>query len=55
MPSNRSKYSQKMREQAARLLIEKIKKPEYRFQTYMTMPLIVTRESTKIGPVFSYK
>ena len=33
-------------EQAARLLIEKIKNPEYRFQTYMTMPLVVSRAST---------
>lgn len=34
-------------QQAARLLIEKIKKPAYHFQTYMTVPLLVTRESTK--------
>lgn len=35
-------------QQAARLLIEKIKKPNYRFQTYMTVPLLVTRESTRL-------
>lgn len=35
-------------QQAARLLIEKIKKPNYRFQTYMTIPLLVIRESTRM-------
>ncbi|XFA99077.1 LacI family DNA-binding transcriptional regulator [Candidatus Izemoplasma sp. B36] len=34
-------------QQASRLLIEKIKKPNYHFQTYMTVPLLVTRESTR--------
>lgn len=34
-------------QQAARLLIEKIKKPNYHFQTYMTVPLLVTRQSTR--------
>lgn len=34
-------------QQAARLLVEKINKPNYQFQTYMTVPLLVTRQSTK--------
>lgn len=34
-------------QQAARLLVEKIKKPTYQFQNYMTVPLLVTRASTK--------
>ncbi|MFU8787239.1 MAG: LacI family DNA-binding transcriptional regulator [Candidatus Izemoplasmataceae bacterium] len=34
-------------QQAARLVIEKIKKPTYQFQTYMTVPLLVTRKSTR--------
>jgi len=33
--------------QAARLLIENINKPNYVFQTYLTVPLLVVRESTK--------
>ena len=35
-------------QQAARLLLEKIKKPHYHFQTYMTVPLLVTRRSTRL-------
>lgn len=34
-------------QQAAKLLMEKIKKPSYQFQTYMTVPLLVTRQSTQ--------
>jgi DNA-binding LacI/PurR family transcriptional regulator len=34
-------------QQAARLLMEKIRKPNYQFQTYMTVPLLVTRQSTR--------
>lgn len=33
-------------EQAAHFLLEKIKRPNYQFQTYVTMPLLVTRQST---------
>ncbi|MGS0972325.1 MAG: LacI family DNA-binding transcriptional regulator [Candidatus Izemoplasmataceae bacterium] len=33
--------------QAARLLIEKINKPNYHFQSYITVPLLVIRESTR--------
>jgi DNA-binding LacI/PurR family transcriptional regulator len=34
-------------QQAAKLMMEKIKKPNYQFQTYMTVPLLVTRQSTQ--------
>lgn len=33
-------------QQAARLLLEKIQKPNVHFQTFMTVPLLVVREST---------
>jgi DNA-binding LacI/PurR family transcriptional regulator len=34
--------------QAAYFLVEKIKKPNYQFQTYVTVPLLMIRESTQI-------
>jgi DNA-binding LacI/PurR family transcriptional regulator len=34
--------------QAAYFLVENIKKPNYQFQTYVTVPLLMIRESTQI-------